>query len=276
MLILNVKDLIPGLLSSSYLPPSPYSVGVQLSNLHALHTLLDTIQSTGRADLWRGQIVDALARNWVGIDEKLKLMDIAGTVHENKDGYEPSLQEMKLVQELLRLVLADLIAVRPDMKEVSSRTYCNSIRSLMSVYCLQNECKHLLELSSVSFGGLVEGFVSPSPGATTPSLATPAAGPALPPRPPAYQDQTHSRQPPVIPPRPGQNQNVEVQAQAQAQPPQLPARNSAATNVVESGNTRFVPPIPARGMLKPVQAPPPKRTVERPESPGECSYLFHA
>jgi hypothetical protein len=116
--ILIDQDLIPGLLSSSYLPPSPYAVGLQLTNLHALHILLETISSTDRSERWRGQVLDALARNWVGVEEDLKLRSLTGGSTEDAD-YQATVSEMQTVQVLLRTVLEDLVQRRPDMRQVS-------------------------------------------------------------------------------------------------------------------------------------------------------------
>jgi hypothetical protein len=111
--------LIPGLLSSSYLPPSQFAVALQLTNLHALHVLLETIRSTERADRWRGQVLDAVGRNWIGIEEHISLRELTGAKQSQADDEDVTLPEMQAVQALLKVIVGDLVQVRPDMCQVS-------------------------------------------------------------------------------------------------------------------------------------------------------------
>lgn len=92
-------------------------MGLQLTNLHALHILLETISSTDRSERWRGQILDALARNWVGIEEDLKLRSLTDGSIVDAD-YQATIPEMQTVQVLLRTVLEDLVQRRPDLRQV--------------------------------------------------------------------------------------------------------------------------------------------------------------
>ena len=116
----HLQDLIPGLLSSSYLPPSPFAVGLQLTNVHALHVLVDTIKATGRVDRWRGQILDAVGRNWIGIEEHISLRELTGGKAGKTGDEQVGLPELQAVQALLKVIVNDLVQVRPDMRQVSS------------------------------------------------------------------------------------------------------------------------------------------------------------
>jgi hypothetical protein len=52
------------------MPPIPYITPVQLANLRALHTLLMSIEKTGRAARWRGEIMDGVGRMIVALYER--------------------------------------------------------------------------------------------------------------------------------------------------------------------------------------------------------------
>ncbi|KAJ9098960.1 hypothetical protein QFC19_006184 [Naganishia cerealis] len=61
---------IPSLLNPLIIPPAPYIIPLQLANLQALHTLLATIETTGRAARWRGEILNGVGRLMIALSER--------------------------------------------------------------------------------------------------------------------------------------------------------------------------------------------------------------
>jgi hypothetical protein len=58
---------------------------LQIANLSALRAVLDAIESTGRAARWRGQILNGVARAYLGCCERLEI----GTDEEKDAGWSP-------------------------------------------------------------------------------------------------------------------------------------------------------------------------------------------
>jgi hypothetical protein len=81
--------------------------------------LFETIRSTERADRWRGQVLDAVGRNWIGIEEHISLRELTGAKQSQADDEDVTLPEMQAVQALLKVIVGDLVQVRPDMCQVS-------------------------------------------------------------------------------------------------------------------------------------------------------------
>ncbi|KAJ9104629.1 hypothetical protein QFC21_002127 [Naganishia friedmannii] len=61
---------IPTLLSPLTIPSVPYIIPLQRANLRTLHTLLVTIEKTGRAARWRGEILNGVGILLVALSER--------------------------------------------------------------------------------------------------------------------------------------------------------------------------------------------------------------
>ncbi|KAI5448936.1 hypothetical protein NCC49_005758 [Naganishia albida] len=130
-----LRTFIPALLSPCQIPPAPWIVPVQQANLQALHTLLQTIQSTGRAARWRGEIIDGAGRLVVALFER-GVVARAGTPRfqntegsagsedtDSEDGDADERQEH--LHRLLRActqIFRDLLQICPSMKDEEVRT----------------------------------------------------------------------------------------------------------------------------------------------------------
>ncbi|GHJ84554.1 hypothetical protein NliqN6_0956 [Naganishia liquefaciens] len=131
-----MRTFIPSLLSPLMMPPIPYIIPVQLANLQALHTLLVTIEKTGRAARWRGEILDGVGRMVVVLHERghvVPLTDVerpsqgdqreaAARDHDFRfvskiDSADERQAELLSLSELCGRVFADLIRVAPSMTE---------------------------------------------------------------------------------------------------------------------------------------------------------------
>jgi hypothetical protein len=66
----TIQTFIPSLLYPLTIPPAPYIVPLQCANLQALHTLLATIEKTGRAVRWRGEILNGIGILLVALSER--------------------------------------------------------------------------------------------------------------------------------------------------------------------------------------------------------------
>lgn len=226
--------------------------------------------------------MDAVGRNWIGIEEHISLRELTGATQSEASDDQVNLHELQAVQALLKMIVVDLVQVCPDMCRVSPNGCLPSLLfnpklSLHSIP-LQNELPAMLDLSP-SFAGLVAGHVDnsrPNRSAGAGAANTPSHPPPLPSRRPETHE-TAAPQPPPMPPR--DRVSVPAQNPAVASPPVLPPRGSAASATptapiipAASRDARFVPPVPTGGMMQAPRAPP-RRTVEPVEAPSTSGHF---